>query len=321
MGSYQTELEQAIGEFQKLCEDYLYLEGISETPLQRAYPPEYSVDGLQPEEAAEDFASAERNRLGLGDAPLINLRELLENDVGLRVFYVRLPSRIAGMFTYSDELGGCIAINSAHPEERRRWSLAHEYGHFLTKRFRPEVSVLLAYERTPASERLGDGFAGSFLMPTSGLRRKFNDAARLRKGKITPADLCRLANYYFVSVEALTRRLESLHLVPSGTWDRLQDRGFKVREAQDVLQLQPHRYSEQPLPPRYQFLAAEAYQREQLTEGQLAHLLRVDRVEARRIVQKLTRQSYVSEEGKITSLDVDFTQTYAKAGDPGVNNG
>jgi Zn-dependent peptidase ImmA (M78 family) len=179
----------------------------------------------------------------------------------------------------------------------------------------------LAYERTPASERLGDGFSGSFLMPTSGLRRKFNDAARLRKGKITPADLCRLANYYFVSVEALTRRLESLHLVPSGTWDRLQDRGFKVREAQDVLQLQPHRYSEQALPPRYQFLAAEAYQREQLTEGQLAHLLRVDRVEARRIVQKLTRQSYVSEEGNITSLDVDFTQTYAKAGDPGVSNG
>ncbi|RAL70028.1 hypothetical protein C1G86_1554 [Dehalococcoides mccartyi] len=44
-------------------------------------------------------------------------------------------------------------------------------------------------------------------------------------------------------------------------------------------------------------------------------------MEARRIVQKLTRQSYVSEEGKITSLDVDFTQTYAKAGDPGVNNG
>ncbi len=320
-GSYQTELEQAVREFQKLCEDYVYLERISGTPLQRAYPPEYYVDGLQPEEAAEDFASAERNRLGLGDAPIINLRELLENDVGLRVFYLRLPSRIAGMFTYSDELGGCIAINSAHPEERRRWSLTHEYGHFLTSRFRSEVSVLLAYERTPASERLGDGFAGAFLMPTSGLRRKFNEAARQRKGKITPADLCRLANYYFVSVEALTRRLESLHLAPSGTWERLQDRGFKVREAQSILQLQPPCYSEEALPPRYQYLAAEAFQREMLTEGQLARLLRVDRVEARRIVQKLTRRPYVSVEGDIISLDVDFSETYAKAGHLGVTNG
>lgn len=321
MADYQTELEKAIGDFQKLCEDYIFLERISETPLQRTYPPEYSADGLQPEEAAEDFASAERNRLGLGDAPIINLRELLENDVGLRVFYLRLPSRIAGMFTYSDELGGCIAINSAHPEERRRWSLAHEYGHFLTNRYRSEVSILLAYERAPASERLGDGFASAFLMPASGLRRKFNDAARLRKEKITPADLCRLANYYFVSVEALTRRLESLRLLPSGTWDKLQDRGFKVREAQNLLQLQPHRYLEQELPPRYQFLAVEAYQRDRLTEGQLAHYLRVDRVEARRIVQKLTRQAYVSQEGAITSLDVDFAQTYSKAGNPGVTNG
>jgi len=320
-GSYQTEFEQAIREFQKLCEDYIYLETISDTPLLRAYPPEYSIDGLSPEEAAEDFASAERNRLGLGDASIINLRELLENDVGLRVFYLRLPSHIAGMFTYSDELGGCIAINSAHPEERRRWSLAHEYGHFLTNRFRPEVSVLLAYERTPASERLGDGFAGAFLMPTSGLRRKFNEAVRLRKGKATPADLCRLANYYFVSVEALSRRLESLHLVPNGTWDRLQDHGFKVHEAQDVLKLQPHSYLEQPLSPRYQLLAAEVYQQGKLTEGQLAQLLRVDRVEARKIVQKLTHQSYVSEEGKVASLAVDFTETDAKASDEGAING
>jgi Zn-dependent peptidase ImmA (M78 family)/DNA-binding XRE family transcriptional regulator len=320
VGDYQTQLEKAIGDFQKFCEDYLYLERISETPLQRAYPPEYSVDGLPPEEAAEGFASAERNRLGLGDAPIINLRELLENDVGLRVFYLPLPSRIAGMFTYSDELGGCIAINSAHPEERRRWSLAHEYGHFLTGRYRPEVSILLAHERTPASERLGDGFAGAFLIPEAGLRRKFNETARLRKEKITPADLCRLANYYFVSVEALTRRLESLRLLAIGTWERLQDRGFKVREAQDLLQLQSHRYLEQELPPRYQFLAVEAYQREKLTEGQLAHYLRVDRIEARRTVQKLTRQAYVSQEGAITSLDVDFTQTYSKAGNLGVTD-
>jgi Zn-dependent peptidase ImmA (M78 family) len=296
------------------------LEGISETPLQRTYPPEYSVVGLQPEEAAEDFASAERNRLGLGDAPIINLRELLENDVGLRVFYLRLPSRIAGMFTYSDELGGCIAINSAHPEERRRWSLGHEYGHFLTSRYRTEVSILLAYERTPASERLGDGFAGAFLTPPSGLRRKFNEAARLRKDIITPADLCRLANYYFVSVEALAKRLESLRMLPGGTWDILQNRGFKVREAENFLQLPSHRYLEQELPPRYQFLAVEAYQRKRLTEGQLAHYLRADRVEARRIVRNLTRQAHVSQEGAITSLDVDFAQTYSRAGKPGVAN-
>jgi hypothetical protein len=37
------------------------------------------------------------------------------------------------------------------------------------------------------------------------------------------------------------------------------------------------------LPPRYVFLAVGAYQEGRLSEGQLAQLLRVDRLEARRV--------------------------------------
>ena len=134
----KTELEQGVQEFQRLSEDYLYLERLNALPVTRTYPPQYPFEGLAPEEVAEDVASSERNRLGLGDGPVLNLREALENDVGLRIFYVSLPSRVAGMLAYTDELGGCIAANARHPEERRRWTLAHEYGHFLTSRFRPE---------------------------------------------------------------------------------------------------------------------------------------------------------------------------------------
>ena len=42
---------------------------------------------------------------------------------GLRVFYMHLAfTESPGMFVYTEELGGCMAINSRHPEERRRWS-------------------------------------------------------------------------------------------------------------------------------------------------------------------------------------------------------
>src|SRR5438132_735094 len=83
--------------------------------------------GVAPEAAAEDVASAERNRLGLGDGPILNLRELLDNDVGLRIFYLDLPSNVAAMFAYTEQLGGCIAVNRKHPEDRRRMSLGHDY--------------------------------------------------------------------------------------------------------------------------------------------------------------------------------------------------
>ena len=271
----QDELRHAVETFQRLCEDYLYLENLNETPLSHSYPPQYPTGGTSPEVAAEDVASSERHRLALGDGPLLNLREALENDVGLRVFSIELPSPVAGMFGYTEELGGCIAVNSRHPQDRQRWSLAHEYGHFLTDRFRSEVSLLAWHGRSRTGERFADAFARCLLMPAAGLRRRFNELSRAASGKITAAEICQLAYHYFVSVEAMMRRLEELRLLPGGTWERLRDRGFKVREAQRQLGLSPHPRDERTLPLRYQYLAAQAYEEGKLTEGELARLLRV----------------------------------------------
>lgn len=308
----QSELDRGIQEFQRLCEDYAYLEQLNEVPAPRAYPAEYSIEGVSPEEAAEDVATNERNRLGLGDGPILDLREILESDVGLRVFYVSLPSRVAGVLAYSEQLGGCIGINRGHPEERRRWSMAHEYGHFLTERYRPEISILAIYDRAPAPERFADSFARFFLMPGTGLRRRFNEISRLSGGKITAAEVCRVAHYYFMSVEAMTLRLEELRLLPSGTWERLRDRGFKVRQAQRQLGLLPRDRADHPLPVRYQYLAVRAYQDGKLTEGQLARLLRLDRVRARRTVQTLTNLPHVLDKGDVASLSVDLASGISK---------
>jgi Zn-dependent peptidase ImmA (M78 family) len=246
-GQNKSKLEQAVIEFQQLCEDYLNLENICKSPIIRNYPPEYSLDGLDIDQVGEDIATLERHRLGFGDGSLLNLRESMENDVGIRIFYLKLPSNVSGMFTYSEELGGCLAINSAHPEERRRWSIAHEYGHFLTHRFQSEVSILMAYDRVPASERIADSFAGAFLMPATGLRHRYNDLSRIHKGQITPADLCRLANYYFVSVEArhFAWRLCVLSKLEHG-------RGFKSvvssSRSPEILSLESHTIMDQLYP-------------------------------------------------------------------------
>ena len=305
----QGELGRATQEFERLCQDYLHLEQLSGIVVGRHYPPQYHIDGIAPEAVAEDVATAERNRLGLGDGPILNLRETLENDAGLRVFYMLSPSRVAGMFVYTEELGGCMAINSRHPEERRRWSMAHEYGHFLTSRFRSEITRLGGYERVPPAERLADAFARNFLMPAPGLRRRFNEIKRTSGGKVTTADVCRLANFYFVSMEAMMLWLEELRLLPSGTWDRLRDRGFKVREAQENLGLGSPPHDDRQLPIRYQLLAVQAYEEEKLTEGELARFLRADRVTARRIAFELTQSPFLLDEGDLASLPFELAST------------
>ena len=310
----REELSQAVLEFQRLCEDYLYIERLNGTALQQNYIPQYSIRGSSPEDAAEDIASAERNRLGLGDGPLLNIREVLEDDVAIRVFTTNLPSRVAGLFAYTEKLGGCIAVNALHPQERRRWSMAHEYGHFLTSRFHSEISILGTFRRVPAAERFADAFARCFLMPATGLRRRFNEMSRANDGVMTAADICRIAHYYFVSVETMTLRLEELRLLPGGTWDRLRDRGFRVREAQQQLGLTHRPDGEGMFPMRYQLLAIRAYEEGNLTEGELSQLLRVDRVSARRTVQRMTHTTHLLEGGEVGSLPIDLAARLAGQG-------
>ena len=52
-----------------------------------------------------------------------------------------------------------------------------------------------------------------------------------------------------------------------------------------------------------------AYEEENLTEGELARLLRIDRVSARRIVQDLTNPVYLLNEGEVSSLSIDLASS------------
>ncbi len=289
----KSQIESVIEEWEKFCQNYLEIEEIMKAPLPQNYPREYEVSGMPIERTAEAIAVEERQRLGLGDGPIPLLRDTLEQTVGLRIFYLKMPSKYSEMYTYDEKLGGCMAINASHPEERRRWSLAHGYLHFLAHRRKAVVDLVDAqYQRMPASERLAETFPKYFLMPTSGLLKRFNDICRENKNqKFTPTNLFTLAHYYGVSVEALTYRLEEMELLPSGSWERLRDRGLKVRKVQEELGLEaiPQRTDTTPI--HYQHLAIEALDQGLITEGQFADFLNVDRLEARRIANILREYS------------------------------
>jgi Zn-dependent peptidase ImmA (M78 family)/transcriptional regulator with XRE-family HTH domain len=295
----EEQLDPALDEFERLCDDYVELERICTAPLPRRYPVPYEIGALPPERAAEDAAVAERQRLGVGDGPVTNLRDVLENDVGLRVFFMDLPSRVSAMFGFKDDLGGCVAVNANHPADRQRFSLSHEYGHFVSRRNAPEIALTSRYQRVPEHERFADAFARAFLMPASGLSRRYNEVHRSREGKVTPADICRLADVYAVSVEAMTLRLEELRLLPPATWERLKERGFRVREAQELLGIQARTEPEPLLPLRYRLLAAEAFQRGDLSEGQFARFMRLDRLEARRVARELATGDELDADGQV----------------------
>ena len=296
------QLQGTVDELERLGDDYLELARLAGATLPRRYPAVTGIAGLDPQQAAEDLASNERNRLGLGDGPVLSLRELLDEEVGVRVFAPLLPSHVAGAFVYAEPLGGTIAVNANHPYERQRWTLAHEYGHFLSSRNRSEVTVLRRWERVPAAERFADSFAAHFLTPRAGLHRRFHSLSRDRDGDVTAADLLQLAHSYRVSLQAMILRLEDLRLLPAGSFDRLLDLGFRPSEAEHLLGRPRPAPDQILLPPRYRYLAAELYVRAEITEGQLARFLRLDRVNARRVVEELTGSEDVGPDGDVRPL-------------------
>lgn len=303
------ELVTAIDEFQRLVDDYAELERIMGASLQYNYPNEVRLwRGVNLSGLAEDMAGAERKRLGLGDQPLYNLRETLEWDVGCRIFYGSLPSPIAGMFVYLADLGCCILINAKHPPERRRASLAHEYAHLIVDRYKAAVDPLSHSGRRPANERFAESFAVALLVPTSRVRRRFHEIVTTT-GDFTWADLCRLANFYFVSVEAMTLRLEELGLIRKGSWRQLRESRFKVRKAQEMLALPSRPESKELYPNRYKFLAVQAYVQEKISEGQLARFLRCDRLSARVLVEECITTDGVNREGERQSAQLPFEQS------------
>jgi len=301
-----VELQAAIADFQRLAEDYRELEQLMKTPLRYNYPPEVPLSPrLDVAALAEDIAVRERQRLGLGDQPVLSLRSVLEWNVGLRIFYWKLPSNIAGMFACADLLGCCILINIVHPPERRRASLLHEYGHLIVDRYKPGIDYLTRPGRKPVNERFAEAFAMSFLMPATSVRHRFHEIVTTT-GNFRVADLVRLKHFYFVSLEAMALRLEGLGLILRGSWDLLKERKIPVHEAEQALDLGPNPVTLEVYPDRYKFLAVHAYECGEITEGELAHFLRCDPVTAREVVLRCRTSVETEANGHQHPMQVDL---------------
>lgn len=238
--------------------------------------------------AGEEAALTVRAMLRLGEGPVPDLVGQLEREAGLRIFHLRtddgMPSRVAGIFLWSDELGGCVAINASLPLERQRLSLAHEFGHFLRDREEGDVLPEGLVSRRDPSEGFAERFATCFLLPESSLRR---DVGELRRADgFTVASLIQLAHAYGASLQATTLRLEELGLLPRGTHDRVSS-AVKVTEARTSLGLSHGpRSVPSKFPSRYQTLVIRAHEAELLSEGEVAEYLEIDRLAARELLQR-----------------------------------
>jgi len=280
--------DNSIGEalrlLSKLAAAAVSLEQLVGMPLSYQYPPEQPISPGNILEQAEEAALSLRHRLGLGLSPILDLVSLIEMELGIRVFIRPLPSRISGLFAYEPTVGACILINANHPRERRAVTISHELGHFISARNTADV-VEIEELHNSVEERFARAFSFAFLMPAPAIRRQFREIT-LSEERFSPRHLILMAHGFHVSTEAICRRLEGLKLLPSGTFDSLRERGFSNKLVRQVIG-DPAPEVHTIVSPRLSFLAAEAYQRGLVTEGQLCEKLQMDRIEVRQLLDEM----------------------------------
>ncbi len=255
------------------------------------YPRERPLLPGPPKQQAEDDAQELRWWLGLGPGPVRDIMTLLEMQIGIRVYSYPIDSSISGLFAWHEALGACMLFNSKHPPQRRKFTAAHELGHFMSMRATP--TVLMA-KKQPKSreEQYANCFASAFLMPKQAVRQRF---AQVTSGQsyFTRRHVILLAHMLDVSREAIVRRLEELELVRSGTWDWFNENGgITDKQAQEVLgettQSPPALRERWLLPIRLALLAREAWERDLYSEGQLGRMLHLHRRDLRKILYEVS---------------------------------
>ena len=288
--SEDASVEHAVELLNDLVRAEVELEQLLGISRSSAYPPETPILPGNVRMQAEQDSLDLRRWLGLGLNPINDIVSLLELQLGARVYVRRLPPSISGLFAFDDAVGPCILLNANHPRELRANTAGHETGHFMSTRRHADV-LDSATSETVREERYANAFGRAFLMPARAVKQKFQDVTA-GANSLSRRHIIVLANYFGVSREALVRRLEELGLIKRDSWDWfVENGGITNHQVIQVLgELPKDEYKEdagRPISLRMSMMADEVWRRGLLSEGQLARLLRLDRLELRALLDGL----------------------------------
>ena len=158
-------------------------------------------------------------RLGV-QAPPVDV-ESIASMLDLRVVTEDLGSDISGLLVSRDGTASIAVRRSDHPN-RRRFTIAHEIGHFVLRHHLQGNELVHAdrhqeviYRSPRASEGLdpievqANQFAASLLMPARLVRERVDSLPK----SFSESDVKALANEFKVSEQAMTIRLTGLGLI------------------------------------------------------------------------------------------------------------
>lgn len=153
-------------------------------------------------EHVNEAAKKVRSYWKLGEAPLSNVAELLE-DFSIKIVCVKADNDFFGLQTFANGEIPVIAYNEtqANNPDRIRFTLLHELGHLLLN-----FSEELTHSQ---KERLCHQFAGAMLLPEAVLIKEIGQ----HRNRLDLHELGHVKQHYGISMQAIVMRANALGIV------------------------------------------------------------------------------------------------------------
>lgn len=221
-------------------------------------------------EQAEKAATEARGLLGYElDEPAIDLATRCAT-VGLLAFSLDLDEEGADGASLLLSPGGIAVVNGSRQVGRRRFTLAHEVGHFF---FADEFSVdwRVADQSAGVREARIDRFARALLLPAKTLRSTWSEL--LAVDPDVRAAAVRTASSFRVDMATLARRLTELKVITRREADTIRVARTKKSDIIDF-NLLVHEEIEAPSIPRvYEEAVLDLYRSEEISSDRALELL------------------------------------------------
>lgn len=255
-----------------LLERYLMIEELLDlSSVEWRRPPEAPYPVMRDIFEADRAARSLRDHWSLGNDPILNMVELLEEQ-GIKVLAIN-ATKIDGLTARVRRSGKgvvpVIVVNGDDWRERQYFTLAHELGHMVM-----EVAPRLDEEK--AAHR----FAGAFLMPADALWAKIGK----HRTSVGWGELFELKQIFGTSVQAITYRCKDLGIFNDTLFRRLfhdfARRGWRTPPYQEP----DAREGEKPK--RFERLTFRALAEGAISEAKAAELLDLSVRELNRRVEE-----------------------------------
>lgn len=171
--------------------------------------PKYTLGNYVPDDnlSAKEIARKIRYELKVYNGAVPNLSTLLENNGIIIIRFDFGTDKIDGLTTITDSDRKVMFINNQMPNDRIRFSMAHELGHLVMHLGNPPRS-------SDDAERQADEFASEFLMPEEEIRPMLLN--------VNIQTLGMLKRKWRVSMHALVRRAKDLETITYQQYRNLQ---------------------------------------------------------------------------------------------------